>query len=123
MRRKLRSGGLLPYFEKPIDDPGDSLFTRDLIVQVVQPNWACNVYEWLKCLILVETFDIPVMLVSGSEEPSCRFTGLNEYEQVRTLNNSDVILRQARFLQASANLLENIALATRFEVEGVNPFV
>lgn len=119
---KLRRGPFAD-FEKPIDDPVDSLFTRDFIVQVVQPNRACDVYERLKCLILIETFDVPVMLVSGIEEPPRRFTGLNEHQQVRTLNNGYVILSQARFLQPSAYLLENITLSARLQVEGVNPFV
>lgn len=122
MPRKLRRGPFAD-FDKPIDDPVDSLFARNLVVQVVQPNRARNIYERLKCLILIETLDVPIMLMSRIEEPSRRFASLNEHQQMRTLNNSYVILRQSGFLQASANLFENIAVSTRFEVQRVNSFV
>src|SRR5687768_9084154 len=91
-RRRLRN------FEKPVDDLIYSFFTRDFIVQVVDPNRARDVRQGLQRGILIHAPYVSVMPMRWIDQASHRFTSLNEHQQVRTLDNSYVILAHARLL-------------------------
>jgi len=69
MRCKVR-GPLPCELEKTIHDLLYRLFTRNLIIEVVHPNRACDLHQRLKSGVLIKAFQFAIMLVSGIEEPS-----------------------------------------------------